>query len=655
LYSDKILAVLREYGSNAWDAHRDAGKHDLPIKVTLPTAMDPTLTIRDFGLGLSPGGVFNVFTQYGASTKRDSDDSVGCLGVGSKSGFAYSDSFTITSRQCGEKRTYVAVLDESEKGRIDLLHTEPCDEEDTGVAISIAVRVEDIGAFERKARALYKYFVPRPEINTELPQLPPEQASFEHGVVYDTISGVEAQWVAVMGCVSYHIDLGQLRGSDATPEGGVAMFLLNISGALYFDIGEVHVSASREELKYSAETKLALVRKFNALIEEYVRDSLTRLRTGASTPWERRVRAQTFARLSLPVPKDAENWLSPYVNLDGHVPEGIAVVHNRARLSRFAVRADTRLVIVDDVRALAGFSFRNEVFVRAVNKAGQYSTARISWADVEAKVAALCDAAGITGIPVVRLSSLPWQAPVRDASGKKNNAKHRRNHFKLIPDRRYASAKSDAWEAVSRVPSADDVFVLLEGFQSTGFNFKLAYAEDLSLAEYFGKSLPDVYGYKTTAAKPVRDGDCVGTPYHAWRETWLRSMLSQRVRDACALVQWRDVFQDSENYWRVGAPGKKGAARLISEFGPGHVLTQLFEKHCEGWAYFEVHREQPDALHVIGRRVSELSARSGDAAKVLETVYQKYPLLGVEGHSITSLWSSRASEWIKYVKLVDKG
>ena len=28
LYSDKILAVLREYSSNAWDAHAMAGKSD---------------------------------------------------------------------------------------------------------------------------------------------------------------------------------------------------------------------------------------------------------------------------------------------------------------------------------------------------------------------------------------------------------------------------------------------------------------------------------------------------------------------------------------------------------------------------------------------------------------------------------------------------
>ena len=93
LYSDKVLAVIREYSSNAWDAHREVGKADVPIKVTLPTSMDPTLTIEDFGPGLSPDDVFNVYTQYGASTKRGSNSSVGMLGIGSKSGFSFCSGF----------------------------------------------------------------------------------------------------------------------------------------------------------------------------------------------------------------------------------------------------------------------------------------------------------------------------------------------------------------------------------------------------------------------------------------------------------------------------------------------------------------------------------------------------------------------------------
>ena len=77
LYTDRVLAVLREYSANAWDAHRTSGKADLPIKVTLPTDMNPTLVIRDWGTGMSEEDIFGVFTQYGESTKREDDTAVG--------------------------------------------------------------------------------------------------------------------------------------------------------------------------------------------------------------------------------------------------------------------------------------------------------------------------------------------------------------------------------------------------------------------------------------------------------------------------------------------------------------------------------------------------------------------------------------------------
>ena len=93
LYTNKILAVLREYGSNAWDEHRDAGIPDRPIKVALPTRLVPALVIRDYGRGLSESDVLNVYVKYGASTKRESDVAVGMLGIGAKSAFAYADSF----------------------------------------------------------------------------------------------------------------------------------------------------------------------------------------------------------------------------------------------------------------------------------------------------------------------------------------------------------------------------------------------------------------------------------------------------------------------------------------------------------------------------------------------------------------------------------
>ena len=45
LYKDQKLAVVRETLCNAWDAHIEAGKTDLPIEITID---DEELRIRDY-------------------------------------------------------------------------------------------------------------------------------------------------------------------------------------------------------------------------------------------------------------------------------------------------------------------------------------------------------------------------------------------------------------------------------------------------------------------------------------------------------------------------------------------------------------------------------------------------------------------------------
>ena len=81
LYANAPLAVLREYATNARDSHVAAGS-DRPIEVDLPTDLNPSLVIRDFGVGLSEQEIIDVYARYGASTKRDTDDQVGAFGLG---------------------------------------------------------------------------------------------------------------------------------------------------------------------------------------------------------------------------------------------------------------------------------------------------------------------------------------------------------------------------------------------------------------------------------------------------------------------------------------------------------------------------------------------------------------------------------------------
>lgn len=112
LYSDKILAVIRELACNAYDAHVAAGHPEKPFYLHLPDELDPVFRLRDFGIGLSYHDIHHVYTTYFESLKTHSNDMIGALGLRSKSPFAYVDSFTVNSYFNGELRTYAAYLDE---------------------------------------------------------------------------------------------------------------------------------------------------------------------------------------------------------------------------------------------------------------------------------------------------------------------------------------------------------------------------------------------------------------------------------------------------------------------------------------------------------------------------------------------------------------
>ena len=118
LYSDKLLAILREYSTNAMDAHVEVGKPSTPITVTFPTLTEQTLSIRDYGDGLTEQEIMEIYIKYGASTKRNSNAFTGCLGIGCKSGFSYSTQFTITSYKNGYVKAYSAKINEKNLGTI---------------------------------------------------------------------------------------------------------------------------------------------------------------------------------------------------------------------------------------------------------------------------------------------------------------------------------------------------------------------------------------------------------------------------------------------------------------------------------------------------------------------------------------------------------
>lgn len=148
LYSNKVRAVIRELCSNAMDSHIAAGQA-IPFKVTIPTSLDATFSVRDFGTSLSHEDVFGLYTTIFQSSKRDTNDQTGQLGLGSKSPFAYTDSFSVKAYLNGERRVYLAHLATDGVPALTHVSTTPSDEPQ-GLEVTFAAKREDISAFQKE-------------------------------------------------------------------------------------------------------------------------------------------------------------------------------------------------------------------------------------------------------------------------------------------------------------------------------------------------------------------------------------------------------------------------------------------------------------------------------------------------------------------------
>lgn len=650
MYSDKVLAVLREYGANAWDAHRMVGKGDVPIKVTLPTHSDPSLSIRDFGPGLSKDEVFTVFTQYGASTKRDSDLAVGMLGIGSKSGFAYSDSFTVISFHGGVKWTYVAVLDASEKGRIDLLNEEPCGDE-TGLLIQMAVRPKDIGEFESKAKKLFKYFKPVPEINTEIPPLPPSQASLTKGVIYTGSNARyfddDKKWQAVMGCVPYRIDLDQLidsNGNKLAPK-----VIWELSGALFFDIGEVKISASREELRYTDSTKATIIAKFSEMIDEYVKQTIEGMTLNTLNPWEKRVRIQILHTLHLPVPPEWADIGAQLIELAGvKIPKTFTITQKKnAQVSFINVNTSTRLILKNDNAALGSFSLGpHDYLIRRVDGA--------DWFSIREDLNKFCEKIGIEGIDIIDIGKVAKDSAYVPAIAL-DRLKGKAFRFIPPPTGKYRHGSlsgpySPYWKPEAHEPAVGDVFVVIHKFKPSIWNFYAIWGNDELLAEVFGFEMPKLIGYRTTKKNPVDEKTVIGIPFEKWSDD-KRAELHKNTEYLKYLKMCRESVQFGGK--DINGPPLK-AKNVMERFGDKHIISNVISKRLELKEYFKELATDKKKLRAF-EKLAGGSTGLYEPRPELDSIKKTYKLLGDLHHDPiqTILEDKLTGHWITYINAID--
>ena len=259
LYANKIKAIVRELSCNAVDSHAAAG-NTAPFEVHLPTALEPYFYIRDFGTGLSHDQVTNIYTTYFESTKTNSNDYIGALGLGSKSPFSYTDNFTVTAIKDGRKGIYTAFINDAGVPSIALM-TEENTDEPAGVEVRFAVAMSsDFGKFEHEAAAVYKHFKQQPIITGAKVEIKEKQYETK-----DIIPGVHytqdhQRSIAIMGNIAYPIETSNLGGGV-----GNLGKLLSCGLEMHFNIGELDFQASREGLSYIPQTVDAIRAKLETL------------------------------------------------------------------------------------------------------------------------------------------------------------------------------------------------------------------------------------------------------------------------------------------------------------------------------------------------------------------------------------------------------
>jgi hypothetical protein len=156
LYADPELAIIREYSTNALDSHIEAGQAR-PIEVTTPTNLMPFFKVRDFGIGLSSDDIRYIYSQYGNSTKTESNDVVGMLGLGSKSALAYTDQFTVRGTKNG-MTTHVIVSSTQDGGADMTIVDEYASDEENGVEVIIPAKVGN--KLDHKAAMFFRFWTP---------------------------------------------------------------------------------------------------------------------------------------------------------------------------------------------------------------------------------------------------------------------------------------------------------------------------------------------------------------------------------------------------------------------------------------------------------------------------------------------------------------
>lgn len=286
IYKDKILTVIRELSCNAYDSHVAAGKESTPFVIQLPTVIAPTFAVEDFGTGLNPDTIGEVFWTYGRSTKTNRNDQIGALGLGSKSPFAYAkSSYVVKNRWNGTEYTYLCFINEEGKADSSLVDTSETSE-GNGVRVEMAVRPEDVHAFHERASRFFCYWVgTRPKIvgtnqakiyeaADQIKKVLQADGWFLEGNRSTNYAGA----IAIMGNVQYPIEIDSIPNLPTELSAVLKRpFVIN------FKMGSLSFAISRESLEYDQLTNATIITRAREVKDDFAETFVDKINKAKTT------------------------------------------------------------------------------------------------------------------------------------------------------------------------------------------------------------------------------------------------------------------------------------------------------------------------------------------------------------------------------------
>lgn len=277
LYTDRVGSVVREVCSNAWDAQKmqaiATGQPQEPFKVTLPTDLEPHFIVEDTGPGMPDDVAQDLYSTLGLSTKENTNDQIGAFGLGSKSPFAVTDTFTVENTYEGV--TYHYLCFKNEDGLPAILKTgETQDGRPNGVKIVIPAAGSKYLEYKQALNRQLVVMEPKPILCNieEFKFIEPDKSVVTpEGFILGNASslGLYARRVyARMGMVLYPVEMNQIDieyGKAFHEKLGTYSALV-----LEFPIGALEPVPSREGLSYEEKTIKNLKDAYNKFAVSYM-------------------------------------------------------------------------------------------------------------------------------------------------------------------------------------------------------------------------------------------------------------------------------------------------------------------------------------------------------------------------------------------------